>query len=244
MARVALVAVDLWARRPRNSMLSYRLASALASGHPISSPGENGSVMLANAVLIVAMVVGQPPEDLQWDFRNAEWVKSSAVRRIPTLPDRINDLAFKGAVETFAAEASQQKPPEPFASLIDQLGWDCYTARQIGYERLIGAIRRNLRDARWLFWGMRHSDPEVRLWCNRGLTELSGCWSCDGSGLCHHKRTAPRCDIWMQPGDGQWEECLDCFDSRRLDDMVRWNWEFGCKVCGGAGRFWNRGIAD
>ncbi len=37
-------------------------------------------------------------------------------------------------------------------------------------------------DQRWLFWGRRHPDPEVRLRSNAILRRLNPCSTCKGTG--------------------------------------------------------------
>lgn len=92
------------------------------------------------------------------------------------------DLSFGLAVEecVIAAAPRGTAPPEPYRSLIAKLGDSCYLCREIASRKLQAASRA---DQRWLFWGLRHRDPEIQVRCNAIIRRLTVCPSCNGTGL-------------------------------------------------------------
>jgi hypothetical protein len=90
------------------------------------------------------------------------------------------DLAFTRSVEEFViAAAPGHQPPEPFRSFLVQLGAPSWREREVASRELQGA---SAMDQRWLFWGRRNSDLEVRLRSNAVLRRLNPCTTCKGSG--------------------------------------------------------------
>ena len=90
------------------------------------------------------------------------------------------DLEFVRGVEEFVIAAEPgRRPPEPYRGLIERLG-DPSVARARG--RLRGLQEASAEDQRWLFWGRRHPDPEVRLRSNAILRRLNPCPTCKGAG--------------------------------------------------------------
>jgi hypothetical protein len=70
-------------------------------------------------------------------------------------------------------------PPEPYRGLIERLGGPSWRERDAATK---GLQEASATDQRWLFWGRRHPDPEVRLRCNAILRRLNPCSTCKGSG--------------------------------------------------------------
>ncbi len=64
------------------------------------------------------------------------------------------DLVMAAAVEEFVAELPSARPPEPFRTMLEDLGQDCYGCRVRADRRLTEGSRA---DVRWLFWG-RHRE--------------------------------------------------------------------------------------
>jgi hypothetical protein len=90
------------------------------------------------------------------------------------------DLEFARGVEEFViATEPGEAPPEPFRGLIARLGDSSWRERDAASRGLLAA---SAPDQRWLFWGRRHADPEVRLRSNAILRRLNPCPTCKGSG--------------------------------------------------------------
>ncbi len=91
-----------------------------------------------------------------------------------------DDLVLARAVEEFVIDARPDRgPPEPYRGLIDRLGAPVWRDREEASEAMRAA---SVGDPRWLFWGRRHSDPEVRLRSNAILRRLYPCQACKGYG--------------------------------------------------------------
>jgi hypothetical protein len=149
-----------------------------------------------------------------------------------TAVDRRADLVMAAAVEAFVAELPGARIPEPFPSAIEDLGADCYGCRERASKRLAAMVTAEGGCAtRWLFWGRRHRDPEVRLRCNAILQNLTRCADCGGRGECR---------IYRPAGDEKEGPCTIC---------KRWPWGHPecpgpCLLCGGEGFAWIKGAFD
>ena len=132
------------------------------------------------------------------------------------------------AVEDFCGKRNGARPPAPFGRMIEDLGGDCFGCRQRASKRLAAASRD---DQRWLFWGRRHRDPEIRFRCNDLLWRLNRCPDCTGDGVClSYRPTRP-------DSDGPCRVC------------GRWAWSHpeernACLSCGGIGSAWDKGAFD
>ncbi len=99
------------------------------------------------------------------------------------------DLEFIRGVEAFVlAAGAGQGHPEPFRGLIERLGDPSWRERDAATK---GLAMASATDRRWLFWGRRHPDPEVRLRSNAILRRLNPCSSCKGSGNSKNWETWP-----------------------------------------------------
>ena len=92
----------------------------------------------------------------------------------------IEDLDFTRAVEESVMAATDESPPDPFRMLIRTLGSEDYRCREAA-SRLLEAASKD--DQRWLFWGRKYRDPEIRLRCNSIIRRLNPCPSCNGTGI-------------------------------------------------------------
>ncbi len=140
------------------------------------------------------------------------------------------DLVMQAAVEDFAAQQPHAAPPEPYRSMISHLGGDCFHCRERASKRLLAASKSDLR---WLFWGRKDPDLEIRLRCNNILRKLTTCSDCKGRGLCFEYRP-----ILNQTGSEG--ACRIC---------GRWQWGHPespgpCLSCTGEGVAWNKGAFD
>jgi hypothetical protein len=106
----------------------------------------------------------------------------------PQMPPTLADLEFAMAVEESIMAEPGTTAPEPYKGLIERQGSDCYRCREIATRKLQSA---SWFDPRWLFWGRKHRDPEVRLRSNAILRRLNLCPSCDGTGASRHYREDP-----------------------------------------------------
>jgi hypothetical protein len=90
------------------------------------------------------------------------------------------DLEFARGVEEFVIAARPgTRPPEPYCRLIERLGDSSWRERETASRELEAA---SVADQRWLFWGRRHPDPEVRCRSNAILRRLNPCSTCKGTG--------------------------------------------------------------
>jgi hypothetical protein len=90
------------------------------------------------------------------------------------------DLEFVRGVEEFVIAAEPgRRPPEPYRGLIERLGAPSWREREAASG---GLQEASALDQRWLFWGRRHRDPEVRLRSNAILRRLNPCSTCKGAG--------------------------------------------------------------
>jgi hypothetical protein len=140
------------------------------------------------------------------------------------------DLEFTDAVEEFVRESDRNaRPPEPFLSLLGMLGAPCYRCRNLAARRLRDTTTDE--SIRWLFWGRRSADPEIRLRSNNLLRDLTRCPICGGRGVCLLYRPA------ADNPDGPCENC------------GQWSWRHfdephACGACGGFGSAWVKGTFD
>ena len=118
-------------------------------------------------------------------------------------PTTLDDLEFTMAVEESVMAEPATAPPDPYKVLIERLGEPCYHCREIVSREFQAASRF---DQRWLFWGRKHRDPEVRLRSNSILCRINPCSSCGGSGESRHYPGYP---------------CWDCQGLRTI-----WLWSF------------------
>lgn len=91
------------------------------------------------------------------------------------------DLGFCYAVEDSIAREPGTNVPAAYAGLIDLLGCDSYRGRVDATTRLESAVRRDPSALRWVFWGRRDKDPEIRVRCNailRRATATPPCSTC------------------------------------------------------------------
>jgi hypothetical protein len=90
------------------------------------------------------------------------------------------DLEFTAAVESFVqVTRPDAAPPEPYRGLIERLGDSSWRERDAASRQLQAA---SMTDQRWLFWGRRHLDIEVRLRSNAILRRLNPCSNCKATG--------------------------------------------------------------
>lgn len=101
-----------------------------------------------------------------------------------TLPD----LEFMVAVEESVMAEPGLAPPEPCKGLIERLGSDSYRDREAASRSLWVTSRFNQR---WLAWGRRYRDPEIRLRSNTILRRINPCPTCKGEGRSVHYREDP-----------------------------------------------------
>ena len=69
--------------------------------------------------------------------------------------------------------------PSPIRGLIERLGDSSWREREAASRQLQAEA---MSDQRWLFWGRRHPDLEVRLRSNAILRRLNPCSTCKGTG--------------------------------------------------------------
>jgi hypothetical protein len=146
-----------------------------------------------------------------------------------TASERRADLVLQAAVEEFVRRQPGARPPEPYRSLIRQLGTDCYGCRERASKRLAAACSTPY-GFRWLFWGRLDHDAEIRLRCNVILRQLARCDDCSATGLCRFYR----------PDTSGTGPCSVC---------GRWIWSHPeqanpCLSCGGYGSAWNKGAPE
>lgn len=145
-----------------------------------------------------------------------------------------SDLDMTHSVERFVMEsAPAQRVPEPYRHLIEDLGSDCYQYRESSSRRLKFRIGANQR---WLVWGRRHPDLEIRHRCNILLFAINRCRLCGGAGKC----------IDFQPHDvvrGGYTQTI-C----RRCGLDSWDHNphsmFPCRQCKGFGSAWTRGMFE
>ena len=92
----------------------------------------------------------------------------------------LRDLEFARANEDFVIRIRGTAPPAKFDSLITLLGDPCHRCRERATAELFEESRA---DSRWIFWGMRHRDPEVRTRATSILRRLNPCKACRGTGI-------------------------------------------------------------
>ena len=123
----------------------------------------------------------------------------------PQIPPTLADPEFTMAVEESVMAEPGRAPPEPYEGLIERLASGCFRCREIASGRLQSISRS---DQRWLFWGRRHRDPEVRLRANSILRRINPCSSCGGSGGSRHYPGYP---------------CWDCQGLRTIWPWSMWD---------------------
>jgi hypothetical protein len=149
---------------------------------------------MTDAILVLFLLVLQAPEgqgvsgaSLNMDEMLATAISIQDRQRFAPVPMESwspavgatrNDLMFMAAVEEFAAAS----PPDPCDRLIAALGRSEWRERDAASRGLESTMLANPGDARWLFRGRRHSDPEVGLRCNVILRRLNPCSTCKGDG--------------------------------------------------------------
>jgi hypothetical protein len=138
-----------------------------------------------------------------------------------------DDLRFEAAVEEFAMSASRTgRPAAPFDRLIDDLGSDCWRFREASSRRLERACLAT-GEVRWLFWGRRYRDAEIRVRCNAILRRLTRCQLCMGIGFCPE----------FKPGNDNPDNCRQCHRNRWWHDIDN---APPCTSCRGSGAAWAR----
>lgn len=144
---------------------------------------------------------------------------------IPTIDDLVFIQAQEESVMGFLPRPRLfgDGLPAPVADLIHRMGDPCLRCR----DRAMGAMRGiSEDDIRWVFWGMRATDPEIASRCRSILRDLPPrCETCGGIGRC--------------PGvvvEGQrW--CKVCLIGRPQHGMHQWF----CVTCFGDGVSWSDG---
>ncbi len=153
----------------------------------------------------------------------------------PILPDKVNDIMFNYAVES----SINIKPPTQFKLLIENFKHK--SEREKTCEKLVQLCKNNPGDIRWIFWGLSHSDLNVRIWCNEVLGKIYICEECNGTGFCPHKKTARFIDP-REYDESQQPHILYCLRCRNRR-YINKEWNRGenaplCPVCMGLGRYW------
>lgn len=113
--------------------------------------------------------------------------------------------------------------PAHVAELIRLLGDPCHRCRERAQTEL-EALSRD--DPRWLFWGIRARDLEIRRRCGSVLSRCGPvCWRCRGAG---------RCAGELFGGSMRWCPICDGYhptDRQRTEGGL-------CATCAGTGRSW------
>lgn len=105
-----------------------------------------------------------------------------------------NDFFFMEAMEeSVISMVPDAVPPEPYNSLIIQLGNDDWRKREKAFRALFTL------DPRWLFWGRRSKDFEIATRCNLIIKKLLCCSICQGSGRLGSYSKLP---CWQCQGQG------------------------------------------
>jgi len=139
--------------------------------------------------------VAIPQDDQPWQVRTGIDKSRGDVAR--------NDLAFERAVEETAMAAEPTTAiPVPYRGLVERLGSSCWSCREGASRRLLVALKANPGDARWLYWGGRHRDLEVRLRCATLIRRLHPCPTCAGTTLLHDKWDGSPIGCWDCSGSG------------------------------------------
>lgn len=130
----------------------------------------------------------------------------------PTRADLDFVMASEESIMAFAEPGTPRyTPPEPFGTLIRQLGDERWWTREHASREL---TRWSIADQRWLFWARRHHDPEIRVRSNVILRRLNPCRSCGETGHTRYER----------------------YDQDPITGEFRWvNW---CPECFGCGSLW------
>jgi hypothetical protein len=144
---------------------------------------------MAPVLLALALLAQQPDQQPDQPFGFDPDAVRDVVMEIagvttePPLPpaDRARiDLGFTGAVEDFVRTSRPwAKPPKAIADDIEALGHWKWFERDAASKRL-EALPPG--DQRWLFWGRRNRDPEIRLRANGIIRRLNLCTNCKGIG--------------------------------------------------------------
>ena len=183
--------------------------------------------VVARWLLVSAAILGvlnaqaqaQPLNRDDLGFRKLDNVKLVLPDPFRRANNQRADLAFAHAVECFVMSAtSMAAPPKRFRELIEGLGDECFVGREVSTKRLLEA---STRDSRWVFWGRRHRDPEIRMRCNIILARLAACDWCHGARICREFRPSPRdrdkqgqcqtCGCWPWTHAESPGECVMCF---------------------------------
>jgi hypothetical protein len=162
-------------------------------------------------ILILAVMQDPPPPPADIPGWQNRWLKEQeqikAEERAAEL--RVADVEFAMAVEESVMSIPGTAPPEPYKGLIRRLGAHCYRCREIASKKLLAASGG---DHRWLLWGRKDADLEVRLRCNNLLKKLVKCPQCGGAGKTRQGR-------WNDRNDGWTDECSLC-----VGKGTSWKW--------------------
>lgn len=152
---------------------------------------------------------------------------------IPAGPDR-NDLEFRNSVERFVMDASPHaRIPEPCRHQIEDLGNECWQYRDGATKRLERQIGSQTR---WLFWGRRAGDLEIRMRCHALLRQLYRCPLCYGAGEClNFKPIEVMKDGWST---------VRCGSCGQFETAHGGQYRQACRMCGGDGTRWARGAFE
>jgi hypothetical protein len=141
------------------------------------------------------------------------------------------DLAFSRAVE----DSIRALPPEAVQAIILDLGSECYFSRESAERKLLryaqaeGGGFDEAQPWRWLWWGLRQRDLEIRLRCLSVLRRITPCPVCGGNPYCREFRAAP----------GQDWKCRVCGRSEWMHEEYA-----PCEACQGVGSVWDGTIWD
>lgn len=135
--------------------------------------------ILCLAILLADPIAGRRPAPPELPPAARSWPVAVGCPR--------DDLEFMRSVEDFAADhaatlPASRRPSGPILLAIGGLGCSHWATREAAARSLESRLRAEPSGARWLFWGRRHPDPEVRLRCNGILRRLNPCDYCHGLG--------------------------------------------------------------
>lgn len=149
----------------------------------------------------------------------------------PLGPSRA-DLEFQHAAEEFViASAPGHEIPQPYRTMVQNLGCEFWLNRENAARLLESRIRPHVR---WLFWARKSRDLEIAMRANVVLKRIYRCPDCQGVGSCLVFR--------LRNSATQRDYCERCSAS---------SWHHGnaseaaaCLACGGTGSAWNKGIFE
>lgn len=167
--------------------------------------------MLSTVILIA--VLAQVPDNNNpwWD----KWEKEQKAKAEEEAKAdlRIADIDLTVAVEDFVSKDASRTPPEPFRSMIDKLATECWKCRETATNRLQKASEK---DWRWLLWGRKHNDQEVRTRCNTILKRIIKCPDCTGTGK-------SKFEYWDQNRQVSTTDCEMCSGKGTLFRYTPWD---------------------